>query len=425
MTAASSAWRLGGMTATQLRIIILCGIIVMIDGFDVLALAFTASSIDKAMNLGPENLGVLFSAGLAGMLAGSVLLSPVADRIGRRWPVIIGLMIATIGMVMAAHSGNFHELLIARLVTGFAIGGIGPCLNAIVTEYASPRSRTYCISMVQAGFALGSTLGGFTAVALLAMGDWSWVFIAGAISTALLIPVTYFFLPESPAYLSRLPERAEELQALRAQMGELSDWEKEATGDASVMTVLHSHLAAFLLISGTFLIGAMGFYFISSWTPKILIDSGLSEGQGVSGGALLTAGGVFAALLIGQMSLRRSIIGLVSAIVLCAGLMTAIFGQLGNNLTVVLIGAFILGTLASATQIGINAVLAGLFPASVRATANGLSSGISRLGSIGSPLFIGYLIAHGWHRPELYALMALPYFVAAYLVYRLQRHYKY
>lgn len=415
---------MAGMTGPQMRIIAICAVITMIDGFDVLAMSFTAPAIAKAWELGPERLGFLFSAGLAGMMIGSVLLGPVADRIGRRPPILICLAIASAAMFGASISTSYEELMIARLITGFSVGGMAPSVNTLVAEYASPRGRTYAIAITQAGFALGAALGGFLAVWLLASAQWNSVFLAGAIMTGLMLPIAWVKMPESLSYLHAHPERQVEAGAIRARMGELPDPDADAVHGSPARTGiagLRVHLTPFLLICGTLFSCVMSFYFINSWTPKILIDSGLSQGQGVSGGALLTAGGIFAALGLGHLSLRRSVVPIVAAVTLASAIMTAIFGQLGGSLPLVLAGAFILGTLTSATQIGIYAIIPSLFPSTVRATASGLSSGAAKVGSMIGPSFVGILISAGWDRYWLYPLMALPYVLAAFLISRLKR----
>ena len=56
----------------------------MLDGFDVLVMAFTASEVAREWSLSGAGLGVLLSAGLLGMAGGSLFVAPWADRFGRR-----------------------------------------------------------------------------------------------------------------------------------------------------------------------------------------------------------------------------------------------------------------------------------------------------------------------------------------------------
>ena len=132
-----------GMSALQLRVIALCTCVNMLDGFDILAMAYTAPAVGKLWALSPSRLGVLFSLGLTGMMAGSIFLAPLADRFGRRPMILSCLLVATLSMFAAANSGDLLSLGCARVATGLAIGAILPCMNTMVAEYASPRSPRY------------------------------------------------------------------------------------------------------------------------------------------------------------------------------------------------------------------------------------------------------------------------------------------
>src|SRR5512142_240758 len=81
--------RQGAMSPFQIAGVTICMAINMLDGFDVLAIAFTGPLIAKQWALSATQLGLLFSAGLAGMTVGSLLLSPLADIFGRRRLVLL------------------------------------------------------------------------------------------------------------------------------------------------------------------------------------------------------------------------------------------------------------------------------------------------------------------------------------------------
>src|SRR5579871_1058097 len=96
----------GPMTMMQAGVVTICTLLNMIDGFDVLAISFTAPLIAKEWNIDPATLGILLSSGLAGMAAGSLLLSPLADVVGRRMVVIFCTAIISIGMLGSAMTGS-------------------------------------------------------------------------------------------------------------------------------------------------------------------------------------------------------------------------------------------------------------------------------------------------------------------------------
>ncbi|MCZ8018471.1 MAG: MFS transporter [Novosphingobium sp.] len=414
-----------GMSALQLRVIALCICINMLDGFDILAMAYTAPAVGKAWVLSPERLGLLFSLGLGGMMAGSLLIAPLADRYGRRPVILACLAIATLSMCAAALSAGLVALGAARVVTGLAIGAILPCINTMVAEYAAPRSRAMAVALMQAGFAIGASAGGFLAVWLLAQFGWPAVFLAGALLTLALFPAVFLGMPESLAFLASQPEREAEHTALLARLGEIAD---EARCPASPGPAKSARTAALIkvrtplaLIAASFFACVMTFYFLTSWIPKILADAGTGEGTAVSAGALLTSGGIIAALALGWLSYRRSLIPIVAVVTVASAALTLVFGRLPPDGAILLPMAFLLGLAINATQIGIYAMIPGLFPTAIRASATGIAIGVGRLGSVLGPWLAGGLLAAGWSVAALFTAMAMPYLVAAMLMLRLRR----
>ncbi|MEQ8514510.1 MAG: hypothetical protein RIC38_02795, partial [Chromatocurvus sp.] len=59
------------MSRLQLVVVGICFTLNMLDGFDVVAVSYAAPSIAEAWHMAPVSLGLLFSAGLAGMTAGA------------------------------------------------------------------------------------------------------------------------------------------------------------------------------------------------------------------------------------------------------------------------------------------------------------------------------------------------------------------
>ena len=126
-------------------------------------------------------------------------------------------------------------------------------------------------------------------------------------------------------------------------------------------------------------------------------------------------------MALGWLSLKRSIVPIVAATAAVAALLTAGFGQLPPDVVYLLPAAFLLGLATNATQIGIYAVIPGLFPARIRASATGLAIGLGRTGSIVGPWLAGALLATGWTAGGLFALMAVPYAAAIFLLLAMRR----
>ena len=110
----------GPMSGFQILAVGICWTINMLDGFDVLAIAYTAAEIRGEWGLTPAELGLVFSAGLFGMMAGALILAPIGDYVGRRAMILIGLIIITLGMLVTAYVEGLVQMIAARAATGVA-----------------------------------------------------------------------------------------------------------------------------------------------------------------------------------------------------------------------------------------------------------------------------------------------------------------
>jgi AAHS family 4-hydroxybenzoate transporter-like MFS transporter len=91
----------GRTNALQVGLLIMCGLCLVLDGFDVQSIGYVAPAIIHAWGIPKSAMGPVFGASLFGLMIGALGLSVLADRIGRR-PVIVGatfvfgcLMLAT------------------------------------------------------------------------------------------------------------------------------------------------------------------------------------------------------------------------------------------------------------------------------------------------------------------------------------------
>ncbi|WP_074244856.1 MFS transporter, partial [Pseudomonas aeruginosa] len=301
------------MRPFQWLAVAVCIVLNLIDGFDVLVMAFTAASVAAEWNLGGAEIGLLLSAGLFGMAAGSLFIAPWADRWGRRPLILACLALSGLGMLASALSQAAWQLALLRGLTGLGIGGILASSNVIASEYASRRWRGLAVSLQSTGYALGATLGGLLAVWLIGAWGWRSVFVFGAGLTLAVIPLVCLCLPESLDFLlARRPPRAlQRVNALARRLGRaaLAELPSPPGGGAEHGSRLARLLCVAqrrttLLLWALFFLVMFGFYFIMSWTPKLLVAAGLSTAQGITGGTLLSIGGIFGAALLGGLAAR-------------------------------------------------------------------------------------------------------------------------
>ena len=100
--------------------------------------------------------GYIFSAGLAGMTLGCLLIAPLADRIGRRKLFIFAMVMETTGMLLSYFVTAYPQLLVLRFVAGLGIGGLLPTMAAVASEFSSNKRKDLSVGFVQAGYPIGA-----------------------------------------------------------------------------------------------------------------------------------------------------------------------------------------------------------------------------------------------------------------------------
>ncbi len=408
----------GPMRAAQIMTVAVCLAINLIDGFDVLAIAFTASTLSSEWNLAPDQLGLLFSAGVAGMTIASIAIAPVADRVGRRPTVLASLALITGGMAASALAHGPTDLAVYRFVTGLGIGTLLPSINTLAAEFSSAPRRELAVTTMQAGFPLGATLGGFAALGLIDQFGWRGVFWVGALLSGMMIPIAWKTLPESPQFLllrqpaGALAQLNETLRRLR--LSALDTLPPSPVGSPTTTNTLmkQPHGVNTIALCTAFFCVMAAFYFVASWTPKLLTDAGLSTKQGISGGLLLNIAGVTGGILLGWQARRFGARWLTFAYLVGAIATMAAFATL-QDLQSMLLGGALVGFFVIGAMMGLYSIAPNLFPTQIRSTATGLAVGVGRFGAILGPIATGALLADAWDPATIYLVFAVPLAVSA------------
>jgi len=414
------------MTPLQWRVVVLCWLVNILDGFDLLAISFAAPAIAKTWALDPQTLGIVFSSGLLGMTVGSLLLGPAADRIGRRRMILLATTILGLSTLATAGATSVGQLLLLRGMTGIAIGALLPSLNTLVAEYTPDRRRNLAISFMHLGYPLGGIAGGLLASYIIPSAGWQALFLIGGIFTLAILPVLLFGLPESLHYLLQKNQPAAQGTAgkLAIHLGidlHAAQAQRVTTSAARFKDVLRGQwLMPGLALWACFFLGNLTLYFLLNWTPTILVEAGLSTVQAMHAGMLLNLGGGIGMLSLGYLSARWSIYRMMSGYFILGGLFIMALGQVPKadmlfGLTI-LAGFFALGGL-----IGLYSLAARLYPDATRATGVGLAIGAGRVGAILGPYAGGVLISMGWPMGSYFALLALPLIAVAVILWRVRR----
>jgi AAHS family 4-hydroxybenzoate transporter-like MFS transporter len=270
----------------------LCALVAMLDGFDTQAIAYVAPRIADRWGLAPAAFGPIFSIGLVGLTVGAFLLSPAADRVGRKAIILLSTALFGVFALMTGTATNLEHLLIYRFLTGIGLGAAMPNLIALTSEYAPARLRATAVTVMFCGFPLGSTIGGLISTPLMQAYDWQAVFVAGGMLPLVLLPVLAYALPESlcflvarnaaPARLAATIGRIAPGADVKAAIAQIEAEQATQTQSASPLQLFaHGQWATTSLLWVAFFMNLLVMYFLVNWLPTLLKAAGLPLSQAI------------------------------------------------------------------------------------------------------------------------------------------------
>lgn len=420
------------LSRLQLRVIALCGLVALLEGYDIQAMAYVAPVVGREFGIDAAALGSVFGAFLFGIAIGNMFISPLADRWGRR-SILIGSTLAFgIGALATMWCDSVTELMVVRFLTGVAMGGAASIV-ALTSEYTPHRLRSTAGMAMLAGLPLGSVLGGLLSAWLIPQFGWRSVFLVGGVVPVVTALLLLVLLPESIRFLVARYGGGERVHRIVRQFGPdvpiEADTryvlvEEKRTKSSLVALFTDGRAVTTLLVWGAMLTVQLVMYFLLSWIPSLLTDSGLPLSTAILAGTLFSVGGIAGSLILGRLMDRTG----RPAFVLCVAIAVAIAAIVTIPMLLPAVGPtfaviFVLGVGTIGTQIGVINLSGLVYPTLIRSTGVGWAFGIGRVGSILGPVLGGLLIAAGWHTQALFTAVAVPAAVglAALLVLGLRR----
>ncbi|MBR0724675.1 MFS transporter [Bradyrhizobium manausense] len=414
----------------QLLILALCGWIALLDGFDTQAIAYVAPVIAEQWGIAMAGFGPIFGAGLAGLAVGAFVLSPAADRFGRKSVILLSVLLFGIFALVTARATTLNELLVFRFLTGLGLGGAMPNIVALTSEYAPKRMRALLIAIMFCGFPLGSTIGGLISAPLIGAFGWQAVFVVGGVLPLLTLIVLFVWLPESIRYLLTRDVADQRIAKLLARLDpgisataptRYVVHGSQASGFPVTKLLAEGRASMTVLLWIAFFMNLLVMYFLVNWMPSLLKASGLPLNIAILSTAVLNAGGVVGAIVLGRFVDRLDPYLVLGGAYSASALFIAGIAFGSANVWTLMISTFLAGFGVVGAQIGMNALAAGLYPTEIRSTGVGWALGVGRIGSIIGPVAGGVLLGFGWTAQSVVLTAAAPALLAGLAVIALRR----
>ncbi|MFK0086373.1 multidrug effflux MFS transporter [Pseudomonas sp. NPDC090755] len=168
-----------------------------LPGFPAMALAFGTDE---------KHIQTTLAAYFLGLSLGQLAYGPVADRFGRRIPLLVGVSLFTLASVACAFAPNLDALILARFVQ--ALGGCAGMVlsRAIVSDKCDAVASAKVFSQLMLVMGLAPILAPMLGGVLVNLYGWQSIFIALTLFSALCTVAVAAGLPESlPATVPRQP----------------------------------------------------------------------------------------------------------------------------------------------------------------------------------------------------------------------------
>src|SRR5215510_12428888 len=129
-----------------------------LDAFDFFILTLIIDDVAKAFGRPRTVIAWALTATLAMRPLGAIIFGMIADRYGRRLPLMLNVIFYAIISVLSGLAPSYQVFLLLRMLFGIGMGGEWGVGASLALESASPRVRGLLSGLLQEGYALGNLL---------------------------------------------------------------------------------------------------------------------------------------------------------------------------------------------------------------------------------------------------------------------------
>src|SRR6476661_3473764 len=129
-----------------------------LDAFDFFVLTFVIQDVATAFGKSRPDIALTVGLALITRPIGAIIFGLIADRYGRRLPLMLNVIFYAIISVMCGLAPNYMTFVLLRMLFGIGMGGEWGVGASLALESASPRLRGLLSGLLQEGYALGNLL---------------------------------------------------------------------------------------------------------------------------------------------------------------------------------------------------------------------------------------------------------------------------
>jgi MFS family permease len=367
-------WRAG--TPEGRRALMAGGLGWMLDSFDVMLYALVLAALMKDLGMAKFTAGLLGSATLVASAVGGLVFGVVADRYGRTRALIWSILIYSVFTAACGFAQTVAQLAVFRVFLGLGMGGEWASGAALVSETWSAEHRGKALGFMQSAWAVGYGLAALVVAAIMPIWGWRAVFFVGVLPALLTVWVQRR-VDEPALWRARKAATA-------ARRGRLAGVFRGGLGRLTVAVTLMNACTMF------------GWWGFNQWIPAYLSLPAPEGGIGLStrmmSGFILAmqVGMWFGYVTFGFVSDRVGRKRAYVTYLLTAAVLMLAYAVTQQPSVLLLLGP-VVAFFATGYFTGFGAVTAEIYPTEIRATAQGFTYNIGRIGSAVAPWAVGRL----------------------------------
>ncbi|MFB9952968.1 MFS transporter [Rhizobium puerariae] len=398
----------------MIRVWVLCGLILLFDGYDLTVISFIAPELVKEFGFDKSLLGALFASSLVGFALAGPLLGLIGDRYGRKSTIILSCLlfgVATLAMMLTT---TISGMIVCRFIVGLGLGGALPTTTAMIAEFAPKGMRVRVLALVSTAVPLGAMVPGLLTAALVPSYGWQILVIVGGVLPVFLAICLIWAMPESIKYLALRPKSHARLAALLKRLAsalpalEVGGVAKQSTRDNSPARLFSHGLAGItLLMWASFFLNAMALYLVINWLPLVLQSQGMSVSQAGQYSALFAGGGLVGGFMIAALISWMGVLLLPILFIVAVPFLVA-FASFDLPHIGIILCVFIPGLSVGALQVACVTISGLLYPTAIRASGIGWGLGVGRIGAIVGPFVGAAILALQLPERQMISFSAIP-----------------
>jgi len=407
----------------HVRIVVLCALMLFLDGIDNQGISYVAPALTKAWSLSRGDLAPVFTAGIIGVALGALLTGSLTDRFGRR-PMMLGTVIWFSLLTLAVtQASDLGELMVLRFLACLGLGGLVPMAVVVSSENAPLRSRATMVTLATCGYSLGAASGGVLAAQLIPLYGWPSIFWVGGIAPLFLLIAMWAWLPESVRLLALRPGNGPRIAAILRRVNpaltfpadvQFVNPREQPKGQFRPFQLFtESRTSTTLLLWVIFFLNLTVLNLLNSWLPTLVDTTGLPHDQALRIASSFQFGGMVGVISMGVLADRVGFFRVLPIAFLVGGTCVGLVGSVGTSIYLMVAMIAVAGFCNIGCQLTTAALAASLYPTDIRGTGVNWAHGVARIFSTMGPLLGGYLLNHEWPLQYIFLIFGVPLLLAS------------